>query len=286
MDRMIFQQLVDLAESFNRIGLKPVICGGLGIYLCFHKSTGSPGDSLRSDRQMIRATNDIDLMLTRTQVHEQAQRRAIAEIITEGLGYVVREGCEHFQFKKNPEQSLDILSPPVDGLKVENYRVKIVKSKLHGHITPEACFIEEALRMVPLAKFLPDNESGTGCDVCVPSPTNLMLLKLFAFNDRDAGKRENSERALAHTWDIYILIMLTSRDDYIEGREFLSRHEDSDIVRTARSIVSNKFSSVTQSGWRRILESSGFYPEFNRQQKETRLDEARRRLLRWFDIRQ
>ncbi len=276
---MIFQQLVDLAESFNRIGIKPVICGGLGIYLCFHKNQGR-------DRQMIRATNDIDLMLTETQVHQQAQRRAIAEIITECLGYVVREGCEHFQFKKNPEQSLDILSPPIDGLKVENYRVKIVKSKLHSHITPEACFIEEALRAVSLAEFLPDNESGGGCDVYVPSPTNLMLLKLFAFNDRNEGKRENSERALAHAWDIYILIMLTNRDDFIEGREFLSRREDSDIIHTARSIVGNRFLSIEQSGWRRILESSGFYPEFDRRQKEARLDEARRRLLRWFDITQ
>ena len=30
MDR-IFEQLGDLAASFNRIGLKPVVCGGLGI---------------------------------------------------------------------------------------------------------------------------------------------------------------------------------------------------------------------------------------------------------------
>jgi hypothetical protein len=131
MNKMILDQLADLAKSFDRIEIRPVICGGLGIYLCFHKSKGEV-------REMIRATIDIDLMLTQTQVLEQAKRIAIAEIITDGLGYVVREGCEHFQFVKNPEQSLDILSPPIEGLKVENYRVKLVKSKLHGHITPEA----------------------------------------------------------------------------------------------------------------------------------------------------
>jgi hypothetical protein len=235
---------------------------------------------------MIRATNDIDLMLTETQVHQQAQRRAIAETITEGLGYIVREGCEYYQFIKEPNQDLDILTPPVDGLEVDNFRVKIVKSKLHGHITPEACFIEEDLRTVPLGQFLSNEEKASGLEVQVPSPTNILLLKLFAFNDRDEGKRLDSERAQAHALDVYITIMLTTRDNYLEGQQFLSRHENSEIIQTAQSIVKNRFSKIEHSGWRRVLESSGFYPEYSRRQKEEMLDEARRRLLRWFDINQ
>jgi len=74
MDCGLIEQLAELAESFNRIGLKPVICGGLGLYLCFYKAEGQA-------REMIRVTNDIDLMLTETQVLEQARRQAIAEII-------------------------------------------------------------------------------------------------------------------------------------------------------------------------------------------------------------
>lgn len=276
MDNRLIEQLADLAESFNRIGLKPVICGGLGLYLCFHKAQGQAS-------QMIRATTDIDLMLTRSQVLEEAERRAIAEIIN-GLGYVVREGCEYYQFIKETDQDLDILSPPVEGLEVDNFRVKIVKSKLHGHITPEACFIEEGLRTVSLREFLSDDERELGLEVQVPSSTNMLLLKLFAFNDRDEGQRLDPERAQAHAWDVYVTITLTDRDDYLEGRQFLSRHEDSDIIQAARSIVGSKFSSVEQAGWRRVLESSDFYPGLNRREKETRLDEARRRLLRWFDI--
>jgi len=79
MDKRIVEQLADLAEAFNRIELKPVICGGLGVHLCFHKSEGQ-------DRQMIRTTTDIDLMLTETQVLKQAQRRAIAGTIIDGFG--------------------------------------------------------------------------------------------------------------------------------------------------------------------------------------------------------
>jgi len=277
MDKRIIEQLAELAESFNRIGLKPVICGGLGLYLCFHKAQGQA-------REMIRVTNDIDLMLTPTQVLKEAERLAIAETITDGMGYIVREDCEYFQFTKEP-QDLDILSPPVEGLEVDNFRVKIVKSKLHGHITPEACFIEEGLRTVSLREFLPESEEGGGLEVHVPSPTNLLLLKLFAFDDRDKGQSQDSGRAQAHAWDIYITITLaTSRGDYLEGQDFLARHKDSKIIQTAQTIVGSKFSSIEHSGWHRVLESSNFYSDLNRREKEAMLDKARRRLLRWFDI--
>ena len=275
MDRRIIEQLADLAEAFNRIGLKPVICGGLGIYLCFHKSEGQ-------DRQMIRATTAIDLMLTETQVLEKAQCRAIAEIITGQLHYVVCEGREYLHFKKENDQYLDILAPPIEGFKTDDVRGKFVRSKLHGHVTNEARFIEEDLRTVSLDEFLPDNEKRYGLEVQVPSPTNSLLLKLFAFSDRDEGRGQDLDRARAHALDVYITIMLTSRADYLQGQRFLSQHEDSDILRTAQSIVRDKFYAVEQSGWRRVLESSGFYPDLNRREKEARLDEARRRLIRWF----
>lgn len=75
MESIIFQQLAELADSFNRIGFKPVICGGLGLYLCFNE--------YKDEAQgLIRTTNDVDLILTKTQVLEQAKCRAIAEIIT------------------------------------------------------------------------------------------------------------------------------------------------------------------------------------------------------------
>ena len=271
--------MADLTRSFNRIGLKPVICGGLGLYLCFHKSEGRV-------RQMIRATTDIDLMLTKTQVLGQARRKAIAEIITGELRYVVRDGREYLHFKKDDDQYLDILSPPIEGFRKDDVRIKFIRSKLHGRITPEACFIEEGLRTVSLREFLPESAESSGLEVQMPSPTNLLLLKLFAFNDRDEGKRLDTERAQAHAWDVYITIMLTNRDDYLEGQDFLLRHKDSEIIQTAQSIVVNKFSSIEQAGWHRVLESSAFYLDYNRRQKEDMLNEARRRLIRWFDISQ
>jgi len=277
MDKRIFQQLADLADCFNRIGLKPVICGGLGIYLCFNKYEGEA-------QALIRTTNDIDLILTKTQVLEQAKCRAIAEIITGELSYIVREGREYLHFKKNNDQYLDIMAPPIKGFQTEGFRIKFVKSKLHGHIIDEACFIEESLRTVSLSQFLPNNIKSRNPEVQVPSPTNSLILKLFAFNDRDQGQRQDTERAQAHALDIYIAIILTTRADYLEGQEFLSRHRDSEIIRKARSIVNNKFSSVDKDGWQFVLETSSFFPDKNIVQQREKLEEAGNRLKRWFTI--
>jgi len=38
MDDALLIQLAELAKPFNKLGIKPVICGGLGVYLCFNKS--------------------------------------------------------------------------------------------------------------------------------------------------------------------------------------------------------------------------------------------------------
>ncbi len=233
---------------------------------------------------MIRTTNDIDLILTKTQVIKQAQCSAIAEIITGELRYIVREGREHIHFKKNQDQYLDILAPPIEGFKTDGFRIKFVSSKLHGHITKEACFIEEDLRTVSLLPFLPGNDKRGNLEVQVPSPTNSLLLKLFAFNDRSEGQRQDSERAQAHALDIYIAIMLTNKTDYDEGQKFLSRHRDSEIIQRAQSIVGSKFSSIDKPGWRYALEASSFYPGINIRQKRGGLDNAKRRLVRWFTI--
>lgn len=267
MDDALLGQLAELAKAFNKIGIKPVICGGLGVFLCFRNSDGAA-------HNIIRATNDIDLMIIKQQVAEMSSREAIAEIITGELDYVVRAGDEHFRFMKAPNQQLDVLSPPLEGFRVDGYRVGLVKSKLHGHLTEEARFIDEDLRTIAL--------STDGVEVQVPSPTNLLILKLCAFDDRD--KNDETERAQAHAFDIYITIMLADTDDYKEGQRFLARHNDWPMIKRITSIVNNKFHSVDGPGWQRVLETSNFYPNMIVTQKRDELERATNRLVRWFTL--
>lgn len=284
MDEKLFNQLFELTRALNKIGIKPVICGGLAIYLCFQKREGEEQTEERAEAQgMIRATKDIDLMLTKKDISEQAQRSAISEIITGELEYIVCENKKYHGFTKGSDQLLDVLAPPVEGLETENYRVKIVSSRLHGRVAKEACFVDEDLRIVSLSDFFPNDRKAVSIKVQVPSPTNLLVLKLCAFDDRDQGTQKDVERAQTHALDIYIIMMLTNREDFREGQRFLLRHKDSDIIKKVRSIVSDNFSAVDQAGWQRVLETSDFHPNLNRQEKEGRLDLARRRLIRWFN---
>jgi len=184
IDKRLANQLFELAQAFNKIGITPVICGGLGVYLCFRTYS----------TEQLRATNDIDLMLTQSQIIEQSQRSAIAEIIIEGLHYMVCDGGEHFRFFKKPDQRLDILAPRVDDIETNIFRIKLVKSKLHGHITDEACFIEEDLRTISLFNILQDDKVATDLKVAVPSPTNQLILKLCAFEDRNQSQRQDTQR--------------------------------------------------------------------------------------------
>lgn len=270
MDNTVFHQLIELTQAFNRIGMKPLVCGGLGIHLLFKDRSND-----------IRTTTDIDLMIPCSQALDEAKRNAIAGLIVDELKYVVREDGKHFRFLKEPIQELDILAPPMDGIITEGGRVKLVRTKLHGHVTPEACFIEEDLRTVNLAGLTPDSPQVPVL-VNVPSPTNMLILKLFAFDDRDSESRRDESRAQAHAYDIHIIATLALTEDYQEGRRFIWRHATSEIVERARTIAATKFGTNEHSGWRQVLASAAFYPGQPMSVRRERLDVARRRLSRWF----
>ncbi|MBN2589858.1 MAG: hypothetical protein JXA96_08340 [Sedimentisphaerales bacterium] len=273
MDDQILKQLIELAAAFNKIGPKPVICGGLGIYLALlDKQSELP----------LRTTYDIDLMLIQRQILEDTQRQAIAEIITGDLQYRVCEDGKYYQFEKE-NQELDILTPENNFIESDGFRAKIVKSRLHGYITFEAKYIEEDLKIISLSKLQKRNEKEENIEVFVPSFTNLMILKLFAFRDRNSGPRQNDNKARAHAFDIYNLITLTSYQDYKEGLEFIERHKSSEIINEAQELVRKNFSTIDSSGWIRVLENTTtFYPDINMIQKRDKIENAQARLTKWF----
>ena len=105
---------------------------------------------------------------------------------------------------------------------------------------------------------------------------------MCAFDDRD--KKGEAERAQTHAFDVYITVTLANRDDYLEGQKFLVRHSDSQEIKRVMSIVKDKFDSVDQPGWQRVLEASYFYPNMSVKQKRDELEQAKNRLVRWFTL--
>ena len=277
MDNILIKQLAELAKACQRKDIKPIICGGLGVYLSFCK---------REDEinQMIRATQDIDLMLSKQDLLEEVKRIAISEIITNELKYTVQPNKRIHGFKKDSNQELDILVPPIEGLPISNHRLKIVKSTLHGYITEEAEFIDEDMRAIRLSEISEEYHQDNDVEFYVPSPTNLLIMKLFAYNDRCQGKRQTSDRAMAHAWDVYIIIMLAGMADFKEGQAFLSRHSDSKIIQKTRSIVLDSFSQYEKAGWQTVLSSPNFYPTLSLADRDEKLKQASARLERWFGV--
>ena len=184
-------------------------------------------------------------------------------------------------FKKGNQHHLDILAPPIDGVEIEGFRLKIIKSRLHAYVTPEAQFIQEDMRTISLSELLTDRKAE-GLEVCVPSLTNLLILKLFAFNDRDSGQRQDDNKARAHAFDVYIIITSTNPQDYKEAKQFLYRHRDSHIINEAMDIVQDKFSSESGSGWTRVLENTIFFSDSRINQRREKIRLAQAKLTRWF----
>ena len=118
--------------------------------------------------------------------------------------------------------------------------------------------------------------------VDVPSPTNMLILKLFAFGDRDSDARRDEARAQAHAYDIYLITALAEREDFLEGRRFLDYHGGEEVVLKAKTIVETRFSALDQSGWRCVLGSNLLARDHSASERRQMLDGARRRLLRWF----
>ncbi len=275
MERWLLDQLTELTRVMGSIDMRPVICGGMGVYLSFHNRAVD-------GRTSIRATTDIDMMITRSQAVDKETLDALAEKIMGPLGYSYIEKDIHFMFGKGPAR-LDILAMPISGPKDTGGRVRLVPHKLHGRLTEEARFVEEDMRTIELSPFAPEDEGLKGLAVSVPSPTNLLIMKLFAFDDRDE-QRENTERAQAHASDIYVISMLSDGNDHRQGRELLKRHKDSPVIARARSIVKTKFSSTEQRGWLRVLAATDLFRGLAVAERFPLVEQAMKRLTQWFDV--
>lgn len=275
-DNIIIKQLVALAQACQRRDITPIICGGLGVYLSFCRK--------QEIREIRRVTQDIDLMFSRQDLLEEVKRTAMAEMITGELQYIVQGDKKYHGFRKDPNQEIDILVPPMKELKQNNYRLRIVKSTLHGHITEEAEYIDEDLRVICLSDTFKEFPIEDNVNVYVPCPANLMIMKLYAFRDRIEGDREDMDRAMAHAFDVFITVMLTDRDDLKQGQKFSYRHKDSDIVRQTKSIIEDSFSHYEKIGWQTVLSSPNFYPTISIKERQEKLQQASDRLARWFNF--
>ena len=159
MDDNLIKQLAELAKACQRKEVKPIICGGLSVYLSFCHKEGEIN-------HMIRATRDIDLMLSKQDLLEKAKRKAIAEIITDELKYIVQPEKKYHGLRRVTSKSLTFLS-----LLLKVYRFVITDLVLSNRLYTDTLQRKQSSLMKACELF--------GCQKSQKNTLKLMLDSMF-----------------------------------------------------------------------------------------------------------
>ena len=260
---------VHLLDLLRQLGddVQLTLAGGFGLFLRREWIAELQTPTLLQPIPEARATEDFDLLLSLELLTDAAKASALKKALDD-LGYEVLPNAHRFQFKKTGtawEQArdvkVDLLAPipPADHevLTADAVRVKRKKgsSALHGRVTPEAIAVEEHLVEIGLEGECSDNQFYQG-HIWLPNTFTLYVMKLFAFRDRQEGKRGNPEPDYAgkHAADLYTLTALLRQEDYDAALQLAQQYREHPITREASTIVEQYFGDETSAGVLHIRE--------------------------------
>lgn len=149
--------LLDLLHELHGSDIKPIICGGFGIYLKTEHVRRRGVRTLFREWPEPRSTNDLDLFLRPELLIEPAKLKPFAEAIAR-LNYPVVRGAEKYQFVKPGPGGADAGSIKIDTLtgpqscftgtrvKTDGRRARPKPSVgVHAHPVNEVPMFEEGL---------------------------------------------------------------------------------------------------------------------------------------------
>lgn len=247
--------LCQLARVLAQRNVSLFVAGGYGLILK-EEYVREHGLATVASIYPTRATEDLDVFLSAELVTDAAGMEALRDVLRE-LEYEPVETAKYYQWTRTVEvggiertTKVDILAQlPKDTstLKLDSRRVRPRSLKgLHAHPADEAEFVDlkaikiEVCRDEPLAF------------VYVPHPFNYLLLKLFALRDRLDDEEVDYGRH--HAFDLYQIVRMLTRDEWVEVSELRSSLEDTDLVREARGLAVQLFGDQEQVGALRLRE--------------------------------
>jgi hypothetical protein len=165
---------------------------------------------------------------------------------------------------------VDLLTGPVaatlvDKLNIGDRRIRPAGQSvgLHAHRTDEAVGFQENLQMIPVEGCCTDGRPHRS-NISVPQAFTFLLMKLFAFVDRNQDPDKDFARH--HAMDLYRVAAMLDHDEFHEARSAILDHGDLDVVQKARLIVNEHFSEPTTLGLIRLQEHNLFEPEMDVQE--------------------
>ena len=250
--------LLDFLFEAKQNGLKSplTVAGGFGLFLKKQYLIEHGKKTLFPIKGVVRSTEDIDLFVHVDILCDQQQFQCILNTLR-SLGYEVVDSAKYMQWKKSIDLredtgyvKIDFLAGNVDvngdKLHTKSPRVRNRQVEgLHAHVTPEALFIDEKALEIPFA-----GERNCGVKyqttICIPHPFTYLLMKLFAFRDRENDT--NRQSGAHHAFDIFTIIGSLTEAELDETIDLAQKSFQEPVFQEARQIVMNRFTTSSQKG--------------------------------------
>jgi hypothetical protein len=237
--------LAQLATGLEPSGVRLYVAGGLALLLREAHLNRVQAETRIPDVVRGRATEDVDVVLTRELVLDETSLATIRDEV-DALGLTDVPGRERMQFVPAEERDLEewstkveFLAPPVDGAYEDGVAVSASRrSRIAGWKTPEALTIEE----YPLEVTL----SSSGPSVYVPNAFTMLVMKLAAMADYiEHGKYV--PKAQNHAVDILRSVGLMTREDWETALDLVARYgREAPVVAAARAAAQYVSGGETQ----------------------------------------
>jgi len=261
--------LLDFLFELEKKGLTTplTIAGGFGLFLKRRYLNERMERTLFDNINGQRTTEDIDIFIPIDILCNRQESQVIVDTLQRN--YEVIDTFKFTQWKKIIEfeeytgyVKLDFLTGNVDACKVyvhikgqraRNRRV----GGFHARITPEALCIDENAQTIPL---LGRQSNGEECKavVRIPHPFTYLMMKLFAFRDR----QDDINKGQYHAFDIFSIIGTLTEWELKEAVELGKKHVHVPVFQEAKQIVESLFTGTRSSGMIAIKAHPDFKAEY------------------------
>lgn len=279
---MLQSCLLELLHELDGAGVMLTVGGGYGLILKSRQVMDEGNATLLAQPPQLRSTNDLDLFL-RIELLASSDKARLFEGALKRLNFAPVETARYYQFWRifdadtGPRTvKIDLLAgPPHDpsGLRLEDSRRIKPRDKsiaLHAHRTEEAIAIEDETISVSVQGHLLDGVQARGV-VCVPNAFSYLLMKLYAFSDRE--EKGETDYAGKHAADLYQILALTTELEWEVAKRLRQKHGQNPAVKKAGEIVRERFTAADQFGIIRLREYAPFFRQVNAEELSSILTE-------------
>jgi len=269
--------LLDLLRELEDKDFPLILCGGFGLYLKQLDLQRRLADYLpllpNEQWPHPRTTGDLDI-LVRTEILADAARFILLRQALDSLGYQPIPGAEYMQFVRRLDDGgnvkIDLLTGPIAGIPAGKFttgdrRIRPAGQSvgLHAHRADEALGFQENLHEITVegncTDGLPYRHS-----VWVPPAVTFLMMKLFAFRDRNQDRDKDFARH--HAMDLYRVVAMLDYGEFHQTRSVICDHWGNSVVQEARQLVIEHFARPTSLGLIRLQEHNLFEPEMDVQE--------------------